>query len=83
MAERLYYLTLFTNTLTYFQVQSNEEGRKAAYDALHGISSKLRSSSDASSDELYHKLLTMVSATPIPHHVVYILTFSIFPETIM
>lgn len=33
-----------------------------AYDALHGLSSKLRSSTDASFDGIYHKLLTMVSS---------------------
>ncbi|KAG8367013.1 hypothetical protein BUALT_Bualt16G0028200 [Buddleja alternifolia] len=40
---------------------SDEEGRKAAYDALHGISSKLRNSSDVSLDGLYHKFLSMIT----------------------
>ncbi|GER25863.1 pentatricopeptide repeat-containing family protein [Striga asiatica] len=40
---------------------SKEEGRKVAYDALRGLSSKLRSSSDASSKGPYHKLLTMIT----------------------
>ncbi|KAL0404905.1 UNVERIFIED_CONTAM: RRP12-like protein [Sesamum radiatum] len=48
-------------TLLIHALMSNEEGRKVAYDALHGISSKLRSSSDASYDGLYHKLLTMIT----------------------
>lgn len=45
-----------------FKVQSDEEGRNVAYDALNGLSSKLRSSADSSFDGMYHKLLTMVSA---------------------
>lgn len=56
-------LTFPNNKPKFFEVQSSEEGRKAAYDALHGISTKLRSSTDASSNELYHKLISMVRAT--------------------
>ncbi|KAL0453112.1 UNVERIFIED_CONTAM: RRP12-like protein [Sesamum latifolium] len=51
---------LILNEIILTLKDSNEEGRKVAYDALHGISSKLRSSSDASYDGLYHKLLTIV-----------------------
>lgn len=43
-------------------IQSDEEGRKAAYDALNRISSTLRNSSEATRDESYHKLLRMVTA---------------------
>ncbi|KAI3472201.1 hypothetical protein Pfo_029689 [Paulownia fortunei] len=50
---------LILNEIILTLKDSNEEGRKAAYDALHAISSKLRSSSDASCDGVYHKLLTM------------------------
>ncbi|KAL0359539.1 UNVERIFIED_CONTAM: RRP12-like protein [Sesamum angustifolium] len=52
---------LILNEIIVALKDSNEEGRKVAYDALHGISSKLRSSSDASYDGLYHKLLTMIT----------------------
>ncbi|KAL0339670.1 UNVERIFIED_CONTAM: RRP12-like protein [Sesamum radiatum] len=52
---------LILNEIILALKDSNEEGRKVAYDALHGISSKLRSSSDASYDGLYHKLLTMIT----------------------
>ncbi|KAK6149141.1 hypothetical protein DH2020_016666 [Rehmannia glutinosa] len=52
---------LILNEIILTLKDSNEEGRKAAYDALHGISFKLRSSSDASCDGLYHKLLTMIT----------------------
>lgn len=56
-------LLIFINAKReFFEVQSSEEGRKAAYEALHGISTKLRSSTDASSNELYHKLISMVRA---------------------
>ncbi|XP_051138746.1 uncharacterized protein LOC127256667 isoform X2 [Andrographis paniculata] len=39
----------------------DEEGRRLAYDALNGISSKLRNSSDVSQDDLYKKLLAMIT----------------------
>ncbi|KAK6124849.1 hypothetical protein DH2020_041409 [Rehmannia glutinosa] len=52
---------LILNEIILTLKDSNEEGRKAAYDALHGISFKLRSSSDASCDGLYRKLLTMIT----------------------
>ncbi|XP_011075328.1 RRP12-like protein isoform X1 [Sesamum indicum] len=52
---------LILNEIILTLKDSNEEGRKVAYDALHGISSKLRSSSDASYEGLYHKLLTMIT----------------------
>ncbi|GFP92216.1 ribosomal RNA-processing protein 12 [Phtheirospermum japonicum] len=49
---------LILNEIILTLKDSNEENRKAAYEALDGLSSKLRSSSDASY-ELYHKLLNM------------------------
>ncbi|XP_057783850.1 uncharacterized protein LOC131001469 isoform X2 [Salvia miltiorrhiza] len=52
---------LILNEIILMLKDSREEGRKAAYDALHGLSSKLRSSADSSSDELYHKLITMIT----------------------
>ncbi|KAK4412945.1 RRP12-like protein [Sesamum alatum] len=52
---------LILNEIILMLKDSNEEGRKVAYDALYGISSKLRSSSDASYEGLYHKLLTMIT----------------------
>ncbi|KAL8041431.1 hypothetical protein ABFS82_10G163500 [Erythranthe guttata] len=61
---------LILNEIILTLKDSSEEGRKAAYDALNGISSKLRSSSDASSDGLYHKLITMITgylSGPSPH----------------
>ncbi|KAH6779701.1 hypothetical protein C2S52_010938 [Perilla frutescens var. hirtella] len=61
---------LILNEIILTLKDSSEEGRKAAYDALHGISSKLRSSTDASSDVLYHKLITMIIgylSGPSPH----------------
>lgn len=61
---------LILNEIILTLKDSTEEGRKAAYDALHGISSELRSSTDASSDELYQKLITMIIgylSGPSPH----------------
>ncbi|XP_047960538.1 RRP12-like protein isoform X1 [Salvia hispanica] len=52
---------LILNEIILMLKDSREEGRKAAYDALHGLSSKLRSSTDSSSKELYHKLITMIA----------------------
>ncbi|PIN24573.1 hypothetical protein CDL12_02689 [Handroanthus impetiginosus] len=51
---------LILNEIIVTLKDSDEEGRKAAYDALHAISSKLQSSTDASFDGLYHKLVTMI-----------------------
>lgn len=45
-----------------FYVQSNEEGRKVAYDAINAISCKLRKSSVATCEVPHQKFLTMVSA---------------------
>lgn len=42
-------------------MQSTEEGRKTAYDALIGVCSSLRDSSSAKSDESYKKFVDMVS----------------------
>ncbi|KAL6505963.1 hypothetical protein OROHE_022682 [Orobanche hederae] len=52
---------LILNEIILTLKDSNEEGRKAAYDALNGLSSKLRSSSDASYEGLYHKLLSSIT----------------------
>ncbi|KAG6427084.1 hypothetical protein SASPL_111324 [Salvia splendens] len=52
---------LILNEIILMLKDSREEGRKAAYDALHGLSSKLRGSADSSSKELYHILITMIT----------------------
>ncbi|KAL3632483.1 hypothetical protein CASFOL_025467 [Castilleja foliolosa] len=51
---------LILNEIILTLKDSNEENRKAAYEALDGLSSKLRSSSNASYEGLYHKLLNML-----------------------
>ncbi|KAL8489525.1 hypothetical protein ACS0TY_025441 [Phlomoides rotata] len=61
---------LILNEIILTLKDSNEEGRNVAYDALHGLSSKLRNSADASFDGIYHKLLTMFTgylSGPSPH----------------
>ncbi|CAA0812760.1 ARM repeat superfamily protein [Striga hermonthica] len=52
---------LILNEIIVTLKDSKEEGRKVAYDALRGLSSKLRCSSDASSEGPYHKLFTMIT----------------------
>ncbi|KAL3841265.1 hypothetical protein ACJIZ3_025856 [Penstemon smallii] len=52
---------LILNEIILALKDSNEEGRKSAYDTLNGISSKLRDSSDATCDGPYHKLITMLT----------------------
>lgn len=42
-------------------MQSTEEGRKTAYDALIGVCSSLRDSSSVKSNESYKKFIDMVS----------------------
>ncbi|KAG9134898.1 hypothetical protein Leryth_001137 [Lithospermum erythrorhizon] len=50
------------NEIILLSKDSKDEARKAAYDAIIGISSTLRSSSCAAADAAYHKLVTMVMA---------------------
>ncbi|KZV36353.1 hypothetical protein F511_03794 [Dorcoceras hygrometricum] len=47
-------------TLLIQAIMSNEEGRKAAYDTINAISSKLQKSSDATCEAPYKKFLSMI-----------------------
>lgn len=51
---------LILNEIILTLKDSNEEGRKVAYDAINVISCKLRKSSDATCDAPYPKFLTMI-----------------------
>lgn len=51
---------LILNEIILTLKDSNEEGRKVAYDAINVISCKLRKSSDATCDAPYQKFLTMI-----------------------
>ncbi|XP_073149889.1 ribosomal RNA-processing protein 12 isoform X2 [Henckelia pumila] len=51
---------LILNEIILTLKDSNEEGRKVAYDAINALSSKLRKSSEATCDAPYQKFLTMI-----------------------
>lgn len=51
----------FLISLMTFLMQSTEEGRKTAYDALIGVCSSLRDCSSAKSNDSYKKFVDMVS----------------------
>ncbi|EPS67319.1 hypothetical protein M569_07455 [Genlisea aurea] len=61
---------LILNEIIIVLKDSNQEGRKVAYDTLHGMSCKLRSSSCSSDAGLYEKFVAMICgylSGPSPH----------------
>lgn len=59
----------------YFNFQSNEEGRKVACNVLLGIGSTLRTSSFATTDGPYHKLISMVMHYPLKYNLLISFTW--------